>query len=141
MSLVLTLRDGSWRRLQPLLPPSGHSLKTVLDSVGQRQAVASRQRSGNVHFEVSGKKKDNIRMRPEKCRHTKRTESCFDSILINHIKNTKQQNNKINQSCGSGSGAFLTLDPGSGLGKKSGSGSEMNNPDHISESLETIFRV
>jgi hypothetical protein len=25
------------------------------------------------------------------------------------------------------------------MGKKSGSGSEMNNPDHISESLETIF--
>jgi hypothetical protein len=30
-------------------------------------------------------------------------------------------------------------DPGSGMGKKSGSGSEVNNPDHISESLETIF--
>ncbi len=30
--------------------------------------------------------------------------------------------------------AFLT--PGSGVGKKSGSGSGMNNPDHISESLE-----
>jgi hypothetical protein len=39
----------------------------------------------------------------------------------------------------SGSGAFLT--PGSGMGKKSGSGSGMNNPDHISESLITIFRV
>jgi hypothetical protein len=25
------------------------------------------------------------------------------------------------------------------MGKKSGSGSGMNNPDHISESLETIF--
>jgi hypothetical protein len=36
-----------------------------------------------------------------------------------------------------GSDAFLT--PGSGMGKKSGSGSGMNNPDHISESLETIF--
>jgi hypothetical protein len=36
-----------------------------------------------------------------------------------------------------GSGAFLT--PVSGMGKKSGSG--MNNPDHISESLETIFWV
>jgi hypothetical protein len=34
-----------------------------------------------------------------------------------------------------GSGAFLT--PGSG--KNSGSGSGMNNPDHISESLETFF--
>jgi hypothetical protein len=27
------------------------------------------------------------------------------------------------------------------MGKKSGSGSGMNNPNHISESLETIFRV
>jgi hypothetical protein len=35
-----------------------------------------------------------------------------------------------------GSGAFLT--PGSGMGKKSGSGSGMNNPDLISESLETM---
>jgi hypothetical protein len=32
------------------------------------------------------------------------------------------------------SGAFLT--PGSGMGKKSGSGSGMNNPDNISESLQ-----
>jgi hypothetical protein len=38
-----------------------------------------------------------------------------------------------------GSGAFLT--PGSGMGKKSGSESGMNNPDHISKSLETIFWV
>jgi hypothetical protein len=36
-----------------------------------------------------------------------------------------------------GSGAFLT--PGSGMGKMSGSG--MNNSDHISESLITIFWV
>ncbi len=36
-----------------------------------------------------------------------------------------------------GSGAFLT--PGSGTGKKSRSGSGMNNPYNISESLETIF--
>jgi hypothetical protein len=35
------------------------------------------------------------------------------------------------------SGAFLT--PGSRMNKKSGSGSGMNNLDHISESLETIF--
>jgi hypothetical protein len=27
------------------------------------------------------------------------------------------------------------------MGKKSGPGSEMNKPDHISESLETIFLV
>jgi hypothetical protein len=32
---------------------------------------------------------------------------------------------------------FLT--PGSEMGKKSGSGSGMNNPNHISESIETIF--
>ncbi len=43
----------------------------------------------------------------------------------------------IRQCCGSG--AFLT--PGSGMCKKSGSGSGMNNPDHISVSLETIFWV
>ena len=36
-----------------------------------------------------------------------------------------------------GSVAFLT--PGSGMGKKSGSGSGMNNQDHIFESLETNF--
>ncbi len=36
-----------------------------------------------------------------------------------------------------GSGAFLI--PRSGMGKKSGSGSGVNNPDHISEWLETIF--
>ncbi len=38
-----------------------------------------------------------------------------------------------------GSGASLT--PGFGMSKKSGSGSGMNNPVHISESLETIFWV
>jgi len=38
-----------------------------------------------------------------------------------------------------GSGAFLT--PGSGMGKKSGSRYGMNNPDNISESLETVFWV
>jgi hypothetical protein len=36
-----------------------------------------------------------------------------------------------------GSGAFLT--PGSGMGKRSGSG--MKNPDHISECLVAFFRV
>ncbi len=39
---------------------------------------------------------------------------------------------------GPGSDAFLTLYLGSGMGKKSGSGSGMNNPDHISESLVKI---
>jgi hypothetical protein len=38
-----------------------------------------------------------------------------------------------------GSGAFLTL--GSGMVRKSGSGSGMSNSDHISDSLETIFWV
>ncbi len=32
-------------------------------------------------------------------------------------------------------------DSGSGMGKKLGSGSGMNNPDHISERLETVFWV
>jgi hypothetical protein len=44
-----------------------------------------------------------------------------------------------------GSGAYLTSVSGSGMGKNQdpdpGSGSGMNNPDHISESLETIFCV
>jgi len=33
------------------------------------------------------------------------------------------------------------MDPGSGMGKKSGSGSGMNDLDHISECIETIFWV
>jgi hypothetical protein len=51
------------------------------------------------------------------------------------------------QCWGSGSGVRypwirdpVPLDPGSGMGKKSGSGI-LDNPDHISESLETIFLV
>ncbi len=40
-----------------------------------------------------------------------------------------------------GSGAFLTPVLGSGMGKKSRSGSAMFIPDHIIESLETIFWV
>ncbi len=39
----------------------------------------------------------------------------------------------------SGSGTFLS--PGSGMGKKSGSVSGMNDQNHISESLETLFWV
>jgi hypothetical protein len=39
------------------------------------------------------------------------------------------------------SGAFLALHPGSGIGKTSGSGSGMNDPDHISESLKQFFLV
>jgi len=51
---------------------------------------------------------------------------------------------RLGQCCGSGYGIrclFDPLDPGSGMGKKSGSGSGMNNPDHFSESLENIFWV
>ncbi len=45
-----------------------------------------------------------------------------------------------------GSGAFLTTgsgirDLGAGMGKKPRSGPGMNVPDHISESLETLFWV
>jgi hypothetical protein len=48
---------------------------------------------------------------------------------------------------GKGSTRFADLDlfqcwrSGSGMGKKSGSGSGMNHPDHIYETLETIFWV
>jgi hypothetical protein len=35
--------------------------------------------------------------------------------------------------------SFKDPDPGSGMSKKSRSGSGMNIPDHISERLETIF--
>ncbi len=59
-------------------------------------------------------------------------------------KLTKSQLNLLWNFQFSGSGIqclFDPLDPGSGMGKKSGSGSGMNNPDHISESLETIFWV
>jgi hypothetical protein len=48
------------------------------------------------------------------------------------------------QCCGPGSGIRCLFDPwppGSRMGKKSGSGPGINNPDHISESLETIFCV
>ncbi len=40
-----------------------------------------------------------------------------------------------------GSEPFLTLDPGSGMGKKSRSRSGMNILNHISESLEAVFSV
>jgi hypothetical protein len=54
------------------------------------------------------------------------------------------------QCCGSGSGIRCLLTPGSGIwdpgwvkfkDPNPGSGSGMNNPDHIFESLETIFWV
>ncbi len=48
------------------------------------------------------------------------------------------------QCCGSGIRdwvPFWPLDPGSGMGRKSASGSGMNNPDHIFKSLETILLI
>jgi hypothetical protein len=45
------------------------------------------------------------------------------------------------QWCGPGSWIRCLFDPGIRDVKKSGSGSGMNNPDHISKSLETIFWV
>jgi hypothetical protein len=36
---------------------------------------------------------------------------------------------------------FWPLHPGSGMGKKTRSGTGMNIPDHISESLETTFWI
>ena len=50
------------------------------------------------------------------------------------------------QCCGSGSadlgsGAFCPLDPGWVKNQHPGSGSVMNNPDDISESLKAIFWV
>jgi hypothetical protein len=55
--------------------------------------------------------------------------------------NTEKSIVPIKQCCGSGSGIRCLLTPGSGMGKNSGygSGSRVNNPDHISESLENIF--
>jgi hypothetical protein len=56
-------------------------------------------------------------------------------LLLTHAH--RSQGNTSVEDPDPGSGAFLT--PGSGMCKKSGSG--MKNPDHISESLETIFLV
>jgi hypothetical protein len=46
---------------------------------------------------------------------------------------------KLMANCSNLQGAFWPQDPGSGMGKISRSGSGMNIPDHISESLVTIF--
>jgi hypothetical protein len=48
------------------------------------------------------------------------------------------------QCCGFVSGIWCLFDPwdqGSGMDNKSGSGSGMNNPDHISESLKPFLWV
>jgi hypothetical protein len=52
-------------------------------------------------------------------------------------KGQRLVNKKVLQCCGSVSGIRCLFD--SWMGKKTGSGSWMINPDHISESLETIF--
>jgi hypothetical protein len=61
------------------------------------------------------------------------------TVLEDQIESQSRRIQEIGEDCLShsvpdpGSGAFFTQ--GSGMGKKSGSGSEMNNPDHIYESL------
>jgi hypothetical protein len=58
---------------------------------------------------------------------------------IRHLVSTFSSHVMYSSVADRGSGAFLTL--GSGMGKKSRSGSGMNIPDHISKSLETICWV
>jgi hypothetical protein len=63
-------------------------------------------------------------------------------VRFKHIPNTGTHYCPDKQCCESGSGIRCLsnpLDPGSGMGKNSGSGSGMNNPDHIFESLETFY--
>jgi hypothetical protein len=50
-------------------------------------------------------------------------------------------NRNMHQCCGSGAGIRRLFDPWirDGMGKKTGYGSGMNNPDYISEILETNF--
>jgi hypothetical protein len=63
------------------------------------------------------------------------------TVLEDQIESQSRRIQEIGKDCLShtvpGSGASFT--PESGMGKKSGTGSWMNNPDHISESSETIF--
>jgi hypothetical protein len=65
------------------------------------------------------------------------------TVLEDQIESQSRRIQEIGEHCLSHSvadpesGAFFT--PGSGMGRKSGTGSWMNNPDHISESSETIF--
>jgi len=65
------------------------------------------------------------------------------TVLEDQIESQSRRIQEIGEHCLShsvpdpGSGAFFT--PGSGMGEKSGSGSGMNNPDHIFEILETFF--
>jgi hypothetical protein len=66
------------------------------------------------------------------------------TVLEDQIESQSRRIQEIGEHCLSnsvadpdlGSGAFFT--PGYRMGKKSGSGSGMNIPDHISESLETF---
>jgi hypothetical protein len=63
----------------------------------------------------------------------------------NHFGSTTLMDpHKKNRCCGSGSGIRCFFDPwirDPGWVKKSGSGSGMNSPDQVSESLETNFRL
>ncbi len=67
----------------------------------------------------------------------------FPGLLVasDHMKVINTVCFCMHHCCGSGPGIRCLLAPGSGIrdGLKSGSGSGMNHPDHISESLELIF--
>jgi hypothetical protein len=56
------------------------------------------------------------------------------SLRLSHLRLQFLQHTGFTQCCGSGSGAFLPLDPGWG---KTGSG--MNIPDPLPDSLETVL--
>jgi hypothetical protein len=63
----------------------------------------------------------------------------ISGLIFTRWPNMKYNENPVSSAADPdpGSSAFLT--PGSGMGKKSGFGSGMYNPDHISECLETIL--
>jgi hypothetical protein len=87
--------------------------------------------------------------RPEVCQSSSNLGGGGGSELSSNITPMAEQSISIPSKCyGKGSGIrdpvpFLPLDPGSGMGKNQDPdpGSGMNNPDHISESMETIFWV
>jgi hypothetical protein len=62
-------------------------------------------------------------------------------FLIRHNSCDSSKNQQPASVADPDSGSDVFLIPGSGMGKKSGSGSGMNNRDPISESLETSFGV
>jgi hypothetical protein len=67
----------------------------------------------------------------------------FLKLHLHHFSKIKSHKEVTKQHCcGSGIRDWVPLrplDPGSGMGRKSASGSGMNNPDHIFKNIETIF--